>query len=60
MPKWLLYGLAAVVDLVLAYIFYLNDRFVIPVILVFAGLLMAIAAAGAALGKGGAKGGTSA
>ena len=53
MPKWLVYGLLAVVDFVAAYVFYSNGRIVIPAILVVAGLCFVIAASGAAKKAGG-------
>ena len=55
MSKTLLYTLAMIGDLGLAYFFYRNGRTVIPLILVFAALCFAIAAIGSALGKGGPK-----
>ncbi len=55
MPKWLLFGLAAVGNFVFAVITYNNGRVVVPVILVFAGILMAIAAIGSAKGMVGGK-----
>ena len=53
MPKWLLYGLLAVVDFVAAYAFYSNGRIVVPTILAVAGLCFVIAAIGAAQKAGG-------
>jgi len=55
MSKPLLYTLAMIGDLGLAYVFYQTGRTVIPIILVFAALCFAIAAIGSALGKGGQK-----
>ncbi|HLL14170.1 MAG TPA: hypothetical protein VK388_03755 [Pyrinomonadaceae bacterium] len=55
MPKALLYGLMTVVNFIFAYIAYNNDRMLFVVILSIAGLLMAIAAIGTALGVGGGK-----
>lgn len=55
MSKPLLYTLAMIGDLGLAFFFYHNGRTVIPIILVFAALCFAIAAIGSALGKGGPK-----
>ncbi len=52
MPKWILYGLAAVGDFVVAVITYRSGRIVFPIVLAFAGLCFVIAAAGAAMGKG--------
>jgi hypothetical protein len=51
-PKWLPYGVLAVADLVAAYLFYADGGFVLPVILVLAGLCFTAAAVGAAMGKG--------
>lgn len=55
MSKTLLYTLAMIGDLALAYFFYRGGRILIPSILVFAALCFAIAAIGSALGKGGPK-----
>ncbi|MBA2434730.1 MAG: hypothetical protein M3480_09210 [Verrucomicrobiota bacterium] len=55
MSKTLLYSLALIGDLVLAYFFYRSGRIVVPMILVFAALCFGIAAIGSALGKGGPK-----
>jgi hypothetical protein len=46
MPKWIVYCLAALGDLILAVIAYMNDRIVFTAILGFAGLLFLAAAAG--------------
>jgi hypothetical protein len=51
MPKWLLYGFAAVVDFGFAWLFFSHGRVVLPAILVLAGLCFAIAAVGAARGS---------
>ena len=52
MPKWLVFGLAAVGDFVVAaLVAYYSDRVVIPVILAAAGLLMLVAAVGSAMGR---------
>lgn len=48
MPKWLLYGLAAVGDLVIAFIAYQSGRVLIPLLLVLAALGFIAAAIGAA------------
>ena len=48
MPKWLLYGVLAVLDFVAAYYFIMNDRIVLPAILVIAGVCFLMAAIGAA------------
>ena len=48
MPKWLLYGLLAVVDFVAAYVFFARGRIVVPAILVVAGVCFVMAALGAA------------
>ncbi len=53
MSKTLLYTLATIGDLVLAYFFYRSGRTMVPLILVFAALCFAVAAIGSALGKGG-------
>jgi len=55
MPKALLYGLMTVLNFIFAYIAYINDRMLFVIILGLAGTLMAIAAIGTALGKGGGK-----
>ena len=55
MPKWLLFGLAAVGNFVIAVIAYRSGRLVIPIILAVAGLCFVIAAAGAARGVGGGR-----
>ncbi len=55
MSKTLLYSLALIGDLVLAYIFFRSGRTVVPIILVFAALCFGVAAVGSALGKGGPK-----
>jgi hypothetical protein len=52
MPKWLLFGLAAVGNFVIAVIAYRGGRLVIPVILAVAGLCFVMAAVGAARGTG--------
>ena len=46
MPKWIIYCLAALGDLILAVIAFLNDRIVFTVILGLACLLFLAAAAG--------------
>ena len=50
MPKWILYSLAALADLVLAVVAYMNDRMVFTVILGFACLLFIFAAVGSLKG----------
>ena len=55
MSKTLLYSLAVLGDLVLAFVFYRSGQVLIPMILVFAAVCFAIAAIGSALGKGGPK-----
>lgn len=53
MPKWLLFGLIAVGQFVVAAAVYYNTgRVVIPVVLGFAGVCMLVAAVGHAMGKG--------
>ena len=50
MPKWILYGLAAVGQFaVAAAMFFYGDRVVIPAVLVLAGLCMTAAAVGSAM-----------
>lgn len=52
MPKWVVFGLAAVGDFVIAaLVAYYSDRVFIPAVLVVAGLLMLVAAAGSARGR---------
>ncbi len=53
MSKALLYSLATAVDIVLAILAWRTGRVVIPVILLFAAVCFAIAAIGAARGRGG-------
>ncbi len=48
MPKWLLFGLAAVGNFLIAVIAYRGGRLIIPIILVVAGLCFVVAAFGAA------------
>ncbi len=55
MSKTLLYSLAAVGDLVLAYFFFRSGRLIVPGILLLAAVFFIIAATGSALGKGGPK-----
>ncbi len=53
MPKWLLFGLVAAGQFVVAAaVFFNSGRVVIPVVLGFAGICMLIAAVGQAMGKG--------
>jgi hypothetical protein len=52
MPKWLLYGLAAIATLVIAVLAYRSGRVLIPLVLVVASVSFIIAAAGAAWGAG--------
>jgi hypothetical protein len=52
MPKWLLFGLAGVADLVVAVLTYRSGRIVFPAILTLAGALFLVAAVGSAMGKG--------
>ncbi|HWS55537.1 MAG TPA: hypothetical protein VN228_15470 [Pyrinomonadaceae bacterium] len=52
MPKWALFGLAAVGDFVVAaLVAYYSGRVVIPAVLAVAGLFMLIAAVGSAMGR---------
>jgi len=52
MPKWLLFGLVAVGQFVVAAVVFFNSgRVVIPAVLVLAGVFMSIAAVGKAMGK---------
>jgi len=60
MPKWLLFGLAAVGNFVVAAIAYRDGRVVIPLILAVAGVCFVFAAVGAARGAGGSGGGPTA
>jgi hypothetical protein len=55
MPKWILFGLAAVGNFVFAVIAYRGGRVVIPLILAVAGLCFIMAAVGAAKGSGGGR-----
>ena len=55
MSKTLIYTLAMLGDLALAYFFYRSGRILVPSILLFAAVCFAIAAIGGALGKGGPK-----
>ena len=52
MSKTLLYTLAVIADLILAFLAWRGGRVVIPAILVFAAFCFAVAAIGSALGKG--------
>jgi hypothetical protein len=52
MPKWLLFGLAAAGNFVIAVMLYNSGRLIIPVILALAGVCFLIAAAGSAKGAG--------
>jgi hypothetical protein len=51
MPKWALYGLAAIADYAFAALFFSNGRIVLPGILTIAGICFSIAAVGAARGS---------
>lgn len=52
MPKWVLFGLAAVGDFVIAaLVAYYSGRVVIPAVLAVAGLFMLVAAVGSAMGR---------
>jgi hypothetical protein len=53
MPKWTLYALLAVVDLVAAWYFFSNGRVVLPAILTFAALCFVFATLGELRKKGG-------
>ena len=53
MPKWLLYGLAALCNFVIAALTYNGGRVLIPALLIVAGVMMSIAAIGSARGAGG-------
>ena len=55
MSKTLLYSLATIADIVVAFLAWRSGRIVIPIILAFAALCFAVAAIGSALGKGGSK-----
>ena len=56
MPKWLLYGLAAAGDFVVAALLYGSSRPLLAALLAVAGVTFVIAAVGSARGAGGAKG----
>jgi uncharacterized membrane protein len=51
MPKWILFGLAAILDFVLAFLAYRDGRTFIMAILIFAGVLFIIAAIGSVKGS---------
>ena len=55
MPKWLLYGLAAAGNFVVAAITYNGGRVLIPLLLAVGGVMFVIAAVGAARGASGGK-----
>lgn len=55
MSKTLLYTLAMIADLALAFLAWRSGGTVVPVILIFAAFCFAVAAIGSALGKGGPK-----
>ena len=55
MPRWLLFGLAAVADLIAAVVFYRSGRIVLPAILAFACVCFVIAAVGSAMTQKGSK-----
>ncbi|HEY3664283.1 MAG TPA: hypothetical protein VGL24_14105 [Chthoniobacterales bacterium] len=55
MSTTLLYTLAVLGDLALAFLFYRSGRVLIPCILLFAAFCFAVAAIGSAMGKGGPK-----
>ena len=50
MPKWLLFGLAAIGNFAIAVIAFNNGRLIVPVVLAVAGICFLIAALGAAKG----------
>lgn len=50
MPKWLLFGLAAVADFVLAFLFFYRGRLIVPAILAIASVCFFVAAVKAAKG----------
>ena len=52
MPKWLLYGVLAVVDFVAALYFFSNGRVVLPAILTLAALCFVFATFGELRKKG--------
>jgi hypothetical protein len=47
MPKWVLYGLAAAADIIIAGLFYSNGRVVLPAILAIGGVCFVFASVGA-------------
>ncbi len=55
MLKWLLFGLAAAVDFVIAVITFRSGRVILPAILAFACVCFVIAAAGTAMATKGGK-----
>jgi hypothetical protein len=50
MPKWVLYGFAAIADFVAAGLFFSRGRLILPAILTIAGMCFVAAAVGAAKG----------
>ena len=52
MPKWALYGLAAIADFAFAWYFFSNGRIVLPAILTLAGLCFVAATVGTLMKKG--------
>jgi hypothetical protein len=49
MPKWLLFAIAAVIDLVLAGYFYQGGRVFLPLILVVGAVCFTVAAVGSVM-----------
>jgi hypothetical protein len=49
MPKWVLFAIAAVGDLIVAAFLYQGGRVVLPLILTVAGLCFVVAAVGSAM-----------
>ena len=49
MPKWLLFAIAAVGDLIVAVILYQGGRVILPLILAVGGVCFVIAAVGTAM-----------
>jgi hypothetical protein len=50
MPKWLLFGLAAIGNFAIAVLAFNNGRILVPAVLVVAGLCFLVAALGSARG----------
>lgn len=55
MPKWILFGLVAVINIFLAFMAYRGGRLFISLLHTVGGVCFAIAAVGSARGAGGAR-----